>query len=82
MRRNALTLVDLVDRDEVRRALRVAFKIRPRDRAVFDALFDAFWTVAERRGASVQRRFRAAPVVPRSAGGRAAGDVQLAPGRD
>jgi uncharacterized protein with von Willebrand factor type A (vWA) domain len=40
----ALTLVDLFDREEVRRALQVAFKIRPRDRAVFDTLFDSVWS--------------------------------------
>ena len=43
---NALTLIDLFDRDEVRRAFLVAFKIRPRDRAAFDATFDAFWSVS------------------------------------
>jgi uncharacterized protein with von Willebrand factor type A (vWA) domain len=40
----ALTLVDLFDREEVRRALQVVFKIRPRDRAAFDTLFDSFWS--------------------------------------
>jgi uncharacterized protein with von Willebrand factor type A (vWA) domain len=39
----ALTLVDLFDRAEVRRAFLIAFKIRPRDRAAFDALFTTFW---------------------------------------
>ncbi|HEV7785779.1 MAG TPA: VWA domain-containing protein [Thermoanaerobaculia bacterium] len=41
----ALTLIDLGDRDEVRRALRVAFKIRQRDAAVFEELFDLLWRV-------------------------------------
>jgi uncharacterized protein with von Willebrand factor type A (vWA) domain len=45
---NALSLIDLFDREEVRRALQIAFKIRPRDRAVFDALFTALWTSEER----------------------------------
>jgi uncharacterized protein with von Willebrand factor type A (vWA) domain len=40
----ALTLVDLFDREEVRRALQIAFKIRPRDRAAFDTLFDSSWS--------------------------------------
>src|SRR5262245_49377350 len=40
----ALTLVDLFDRAEVRRAFQIALKIRPRDRAVFDPLFDWFWS--------------------------------------
>jgi uncharacterized protein len=43
----ALTLVDLSDRDEVRRALAVALKILPRDRAVFRELFDRFWAGEE-----------------------------------
>ena len=44
---NALTLVDLFDRAEVRRAFQIAFKIRPRDRAVFDALFESFWSAGQ-----------------------------------
>jgi hypothetical protein len=42
----ALTLVDVGDRDEVRRALRSALKIRPRDGAVFEELFARLWTAA------------------------------------
>lgn len=41
----ALTLIDLGDRDEVRRALRAALKIRQRDAAVFEELFDVLWRV-------------------------------------
>ena len=41
---HALTLVDLLDRDEVRLAFQIALKIRPRDRAVFDALFRSYWS--------------------------------------
>ena len=74
---NALTLIDLFDRDEVRRAFLVAFKIRPRDRAAFDATFDAFWIVslAARRPRSLAD---AGPVPGRAGraairGGRAAG---------
>jgi len=40
----ALTLIDLGDRAEVRRALRTALKIRPRDIAVFEELFERLWT--------------------------------------
>ncbi len=39
----ALTLIDLGDRGEVRRALRTALKIRQRDAAAFDELFDLLW---------------------------------------
>lgn len=40
----ALTLIDLGDRDEVRRALRAALKIRPRDAAAFEELFARLWS--------------------------------------
>jgi uncharacterized protein with von Willebrand factor type A (vWA) domain len=43
----ALTLVDLLDRAEVQRALQIALKIRPLDRAAFEALFRSFWTLAQ-----------------------------------
>jgi uncharacterized protein with von Willebrand factor type A (vWA) domain len=43
----ALTLIDLGDRDEVRRALRTALKIRPRDVAAFEDLFAALWSARE-----------------------------------
>ena len=39
----ALTLVDLSDRDEVRRALKTALKIRPRDAEAFEELFALLW---------------------------------------
>lgn len=45
----ALTLVDLLDRREVRDALKTALKIRRGDWGVFDEVFARFW---ERRGAS------------------------------
>jgi uncharacterized protein with von Willebrand factor type A (vWA) domain len=41
---NALTLVDLADREEVRRALLTALKIRPRDREAFDEAFGRYWS--------------------------------------
>jgi uncharacterized protein with von Willebrand factor type A (vWA) domain len=40
---SALTLIDVGDRDEVRRALRVSLKIQPRDAATFEALFARLW---------------------------------------
>ena len=43
----ALTLVDVADSDEVRRALLVALKIRARDRAIFADVFDRDWSVAD-----------------------------------
>jgi hypothetical protein len=42
----ALTLIDLGDRDEVRRALRTALKIRPRDAAAFEELFALLWSAS------------------------------------
>lgn len=39
----ALALVEVGDRDEVQRALRVALKIQPRDLDAFEALFPLFW---------------------------------------
>src|SRR6185503_17982812 len=42
----ALTLVDLLDRDEVRRALEIALKIQPADRGTFGELFHRFWADA------------------------------------
>jgi len=40
----ALTLIDLADREEVRRALLTALKIRPRDREAFDDAFGRYWS--------------------------------------
>lgn len=39
----ALTLVDLLDRQEVLRALRIAFKVPREAWATFDELFDEYW---------------------------------------
>jgi uncharacterized protein with von Willebrand factor type A (vWA) domain len=39
----ALTLVDLFDKEEIRRVLHITFKIQPRDRMMFDRLFASFW---------------------------------------
>jgi uncharacterized protein with von Willebrand factor type A (vWA) domain len=46
---DALTRVDLSDRDEVRRALSIALKIGPREAAAFAALFERWWTAAAAR---------------------------------
>jgi uncharacterized protein with von Willebrand factor type A (vWA) domain len=39
----ALTHVDLFDKEEIRRVLHITFKIQPRDRMMFDRLFESFW---------------------------------------
>jgi len=59
----ALTLIDLGDRSEVRRALRTALKIRPRDIAVFEELFDRLWT-ARTGSASLLAQKRRVPIPP------------------
>ncbi len=64
----ALTLVDLADRDEVRSALAVALKVRRRDAAVFDELFEAWWKGLGGAGDPAARPDRAA-VPPRRFGG-------------
>lgn len=75
----ALTLVDLADRAEVRTALRIALKIRPRDAEVFDELFARLWgslpdteipvppaaRPAAGRGSSPVRRFGQMPAAAR-----------------
>jgi uncharacterized protein with von Willebrand factor type A (vWA) domain len=50
----AMTLVDVADREELRRALIATLKIRPRDRAVFDDEFAEYWSAATPPG-GVQR---------------------------
>ena len=73
----ALTLVDLADRAEVRRALGIALKIRPRDRKAFEELFDSLWGAAEepRTIGSDERRSsdRAQPLRRIGSGPRARG---------
>ena len=39
----AMALVDVADREELRRTLRIALKIRPRDAEEFDGLFEEWW---------------------------------------
>jgi uncharacterized protein with von Willebrand factor type A (vWA) domain len=45
----ALTLVDLLDREEVHRALRIAFKVPREAWELFDALFEEHWDGAPQR---------------------------------
>ena len=52
----AMTLIDLGDRLELRRALLAALRIAPPDRAVFDALFTRWWSARSRRGPDEGRR--------------------------
>ncbi len=63
----ALALVDVGDRAEVARALRSALKIRPRDRALFDELFAAWWIAAARPAPApdAPRERRRTPALPR-----------------
>lgn len=44
----ALTLVDLLDRQQVRCALRIAFKLAPDHWSTFDELFDEYWRASAR----------------------------------
>jgi uncharacterized protein with von Willebrand factor type A (vWA) domain len=48
----ALCAVDVSDRAEARRTLRIGLKIRPRDAVAFDELFDALWS-ADPRAATI-----------------------------
>jgi uncharacterized protein with von Willebrand factor type A (vWA) domain len=69
----ALALVDVSDRREVRRALLIALKIRRRDASVFDELFERFFPVSEEEAAIASAaRDRKVPHAPggRRAGGR------------
>lgn len=54
----ALGLVDLGDRGEVRRALRTALKIRPRDVATFEELFARLWSAHQEPQAAGPKRPR------------------------
>lgn len=63
-RSTALTLVDLRDRQEVRRGLLTALKVRRQDRQTFDELFDSMWSAE----ALEDRRDRAASTPAPSAG--------------
>ena len=82
---NALTLIDVFDREEVRRAFRIALKIRPDDRATFDAIFDVFWNVsrAELRAPAVAlAKAGAVPAIPPLPRALAAGGLHVSASRD
>ena len=65
---DALARIDLADRAEVRRALPIALKIRHRDRAVFDELFERLWSAASAQSAiAAAARDRRVPPGRRSA---------------
>ena len=67
----AMSLVDLADRAELRRALRIALKIRPRDAEAFDGLFEEWWGSGEPSAPTLAADERRAPdraVAPRRLG--------------
>jgi uncharacterized protein with von Willebrand factor type A (vWA) domain len=74
----ALALVDLLDQEEVRSALRTALKVRRSDWGVFDELFSAFWLgdMAALPGSPPARP--SVPLLPRATVGPEAG--RAAPG--
>ncbi len=51
----SLTHVDLADRAEVRCALTVTLRVRPRDAATFDELFERWWKGLDERAGSPDR---------------------------
>jgi uncharacterized protein with von Willebrand factor type A (vWA) domain len=80
---SALTLVDLSDRAEVRRALLITLRIRRRDRAAFDEMFERSWSV-DPAGQPVARErmdARSGRVAPigRRTGGQAPGETGIGP---
>ena len=72
----ALTLVDLSDRVEVRLALRTALKIRPRDAATFDELFELLWVSAAARRRSATSAASRGGLPVKNFGGLPAGKVR------
>ncbi|HSP93028.1 MAG TPA: VWA domain-containing protein [Thermoanaerobaculia bacterium] len=73
----ALTLVDLSDREEVRRALRIALKVRRRDAETFDSLFDLLWGNRRDEPAPVDPAARRSP--DRAVAARRRGKAPTAP---
>jgi uncharacterized protein len=55
-----LTLIDLGDREDLRRAFLATLRIRPTDRPTFDALFAEWWRSGRRAGRTSRQR----PPVP------------------
>ena len=82
---HALTLIDLFDRAEVQGAFQIAFKIRPPDRAAFDALFQSFWSLAhDARAPQLAERRLATAALPRGTVSRSddhSADQEHAPNR-
>ena len=62
----ALTLVDHGDREEVRRALRIALKVPRADFETYDRLFDGFWRGSPEATPVTPRRRPEPPAAPRS----------------
>jgi len=62
----ALALVDREDREEVRRALRIALKVPRADFETYDRLFDGFWRGMPQAVPVAPRRRQEMPAVPRS----------------
>lgn len=54
----ALSVIDLGDRGELRRALLISLKIRRDDRPAFEVLFDEWWRLDARPGGPDRRRNR------------------------
>jgi uncharacterized protein len=77
----ALVLIDLLDRDEVRLAMRTAFRIRRRHWDVFDAVFSAFWTIAPEVPPPRVAAARAVPIRRGATSSRSARSVTPEPGR-
>ena len=75
----ALTLVDIADRSEVRRALAAALKIRRRDRPLFDELFEQYWRASPSEAAIAEAaRTRSIPhaATPRRIGASGRRDIE------
>jgi uncharacterized protein len=74
----AVGLIDLFDRAEVQRTFQIAFKIRPFDRAAFDALFQRFWSLTDDDGPRVPSADRRVANAARPAGGANRGREEIA----
>jgi uncharacterized protein with von Willebrand factor type A (vWA) domain len=68
---DALVRVDLADRSEVRCALAVSLKIRPRDTAAFHELFEIWWAAPEEGEAAERPRPRSPGLPVKNFGGTA-----------
>jgi uncharacterized protein with von Willebrand factor type A (vWA) domain len=68
---DALVRVDLSDRAEVRCALAISLKIRPRDAGAFDELFDLWWASPDEEDAGERTRPRPPGLPVKNFGGTA-----------